>query len=211
VARDKAFCFLYAENLQLLQQLGAELVYFSPLTDKHLPEGCQGLYLCGGYPELHGMQLSANESLRMELRAAIANGLPTIAECGGFLYLHETLQDGEGACWPMVGALPGKAWSTDKLQRFGYITLEAQGIHLAGKDPCQIRGHEFHYWESDCCGDGFIARKAGRKRSWPCANSSRTLYAGFPHLFFYSNPDFIKGFLRKAAAYGTSHNFVTTD
>lgn len=211
VARDSAFCFLYEENLRLLRRLGAQLAFFSPLADGHLPEGCCGLYLCGGYPELYGAQLAANESLLAEVRAAIDGGMPVIAECGGFLYLHQTLEDESGKRWPLVGALPGRAWPTGKLQRFGYVTLEAQGANLSGQRGIQLRGHEFHYWESDCCGEGFLAHKAGRDRSWPCVNSSESLYAGFPHLYFYSNPDFVRGFIRKAVAYGRLNSIAAAD
>ena len=211
VARDSAFCFLYEENLQLLRQLGAELAFFSPLADGHLPEDCCGLYLCGGYPELYGAQLAANKTLLAEIKAAIDGGMPVIAECGGFLYLHRTLEDETGKRWPLVGALPGKAWPTGKLQRFGYVTLEAQGENLSGQSGLAIRGHEFHYWESDCCGHGFVARKAGRSRSWLCVNSSESFYAGFPHLYFYSNPDFARGFIRKAVAYGRLNGIAAAD
>ncbi len=211
VARDKAFCFLYDENLQALQQLGARLAFFSPLEDERLPDDCCGLYLCGGYPELYGAALAANKRMLATIRQAIGKGMPVIAECGGFLYLHQILEDAEGKQWPLVGALPGKAWPTEKLQRFGYVTLEAQGENLSGKKELQIRGHEFHYWESDCCGDGFLAHKAGRQRSWRCVNSSENLYAGFPHLYFYSNPDFVRGFIRKAATYGDFNSIVTTN
>lgn len=211
VARDKAFCFLYEENLQVLLQLGARLAFFSPLEDKHLPDTCCGLYLCGGYPELYGAALAANKDMLTAIKHAIDTGMPVIAECGGFLYLHQILEDAEGKRWPLVGVLPGKAWPTEKLQRFGYITLEAQGENLSAQNDLQIRGHEFHYWESDCCGDGFLAHKAGRQRSWRCVNSHENLYAGFPHLYFYSNPDFARGFIRKAAAYGTFNSIVTAN
>lgn len=211
VARDNAFCFLYEENLQLLRQLGARLVFFSPLEDQQLPEGCCGLYLCGGYPELYGAELAANTAMLAAIKQAIGKRMPVIAECGGFLYLHQILEDAEGRQWPLVGALPGKAWPTEKLQRFGYVTLEAQGENLSAQQNLQIGGHEFHYWESDCCGDGFLAHKAGRQRSWRCVNSSASMYAGFPHLYFYSNPDFARGFIRKAAAYGNLNSIATAN
>lgn len=211
VTQDAAFCFLYEENLRLMEQLGAQLAFFSPLQDSCLPQGTQGLYLCGGYPELYGAVLSANHSLLAEIRLQLTQGMPVIAECGGFLYLHQTLQDAAGNDWPLVGYLQGKAWPTDKLQRFGYVTLTAQRENLAEQAQVQLRGHEFHYWESDCCGVDFIAQKAGRSRSWLCGHSSAVLYAGFPHLFFFSNPAFVKGFLRKAAVYHGNTEMDTTD
>ena len=107
VARDKAFCFYYADGLELLEALGAELAEFSPLADEALPEGTCGLYLGGGYPELFAGALAANAPMREAVRAAVAGGVPTVAECGGFLYLNRLLSDGEGRDWPMAGALPG--------------------------------------------------------------------------------------------------------
>ena len=108
VARDKAFCFYYADGLALLERLGAELVEFSPLADGGLPEGACGLYLGGGYPELYAEALADNRPMREEVRAAVLGGLPTVAECGGFLYLNQTLADGEGREWPMAGVFPGQ-------------------------------------------------------------------------------------------------------
>ncbi|AEF84519.1 cobyrinic Acid a,c-diamide synthase [Treponema primitia ZAS-2] len=199
VARDEAFCFLYAENLDLLERLGCELVFFSPIQDKALPPDLQGLYLCGGYPELYTQTLSDNTSMREDIRRVINRGLPTIAECGGFLYLHETLDD-----YPMAAIISGKAWRTDRLQRFGYITLTAEQDNLLCKAGESIRSHEFHYWESDNSGDGFIAAKAGRENAYPCIHAGETLYAGFPHLYFLANPNFARSFVERMAAYKKS-------
>ena len=132
VARDKAFCFYYADGLELLETLGAELAEFSPLADESLPEGACGLYLGGGYPELFAGALAANAPMREAVRAAVAGGLPTVAECGGFLYLNRLLSDGEGRDWPMAGALPGRAANTGRLGRFGYVTLTAKKDGLLG-------------------------------------------------------------------------------
>ena len=126
VARDQAFCFLYRDNLDLLADYGAELIFFSPLHDDALPAGAQGLILPGGYPELHARALSENESMRRSVREAIQNGLPCLAECGGFLYLHRELEDMEGRSWPMAGVLDARAYRTPRLGRFGYITLTAK-------------------------------------------------------------------------------------
>ena len=126
VARDEAFCFWYEDNLDLLRENGAELVFFSPIYDQDLPPGADGLYLPGGYPELYARQLSENASMRKRIRQTVAAGLPTVAECGGFLYLQETLEDEQGKIWPMAGALPGAGYRTDRLQRFGYKNLTAE-------------------------------------------------------------------------------------
>ena len=197
VARDEAFSFLYRDNLELLEELGAELLYFSPLRDKALPQGTQGLLLPGGYPELYAQQLSENLPLRQQIASAIEGGLPCLAECGGFLYLHRELEDMEGRSWPMVGLIPGRAWHSQRLGRFGYINLstrEDQGLLRAGE---RLRGHEFHYYESDSCGEAMTATKPSGKRSWRCIHSQGALLAGFPHLYYRSSPMLLWRFLSR--------------
>ena len=202
VARDRAFCFYYADGLALLEQLGAELAEFSPLADEELPEGTCGLYLGGGYPELFARELSENAPMRETIRAAVAGGLPTVAECGGFLYLGERLADGEGRPWPMAGALPGAAENTGKLGRFGYVTLEAQRSGLLGPAGTQIPAHEFHYWDSTVPGADFRAEKPRSTRSWACGYHGPTLYAGFPHFHFCAVPQAARDFVAAARRYG---------
>ena len=115
VAQDEAFCFTYAETLEAFRDAGAEVVFFSPLRDTALPENIGGLYLPGGYPELHARELSENTSLLREIKQKIESGLPTAAECGGFLYLGQSLTDAEGQSWPMAGVLPGEAKDAGRL------------------------------------------------------------------------------------------------
>lgn len=189
IARDWAFCFYYEDNLELLRQLGAELVSFSPLDDAALPDGLDGLYLGGGYPELYPKQLAANSSMRESIRAALEKELPCIAECGGFMYLHEALSG-----WPMVGFLPGKCENTGHLVRFGYVRLQANRDNLLCGKGQTLQAHEFHYYDSDNPGDTFTASRSTGK-SWPCAVTSHTLYAGFPHFHFYSDPQIAARFL----------------
>ena len=197
VAQDEAFCFTYRDNLQILQDLGAELVPFSPLADAGLPENLQGLILSGGYPELHAARLAENASMREAVREAVQGGLPCIAECGGFLYLHRTLEGEDGKDYPMAGVISARAYRTPRLSRFGYITLTAKEDQLLLAKGEEIRGHEFHYWESESCGEAMRAQKPLRKRGWDCVHGTASLYAGFPHLFFYSNPDAALRFLEK--------------
>ncbi len=198
VACDEAFCFLYRDNLALLRRYGAKLLFFSPLHDPAIPDGAQGLILPGGYPELFCRQLSENASMRASVRAAIENGMPTLAECGGFLYLHETLSDMDGAAYPMCGVIRAKAYRTQKLARFGYITLTANtdGAFLKKGEP--VRAHEFHYFESADCGADCTAAKPNG-RAWTCMHQSGNLLAGFPHLFYESNPKPVERFLRACA------------
>ncbi len=196
VARDSAFCFLYQENLEVLEALGAELAPFSPLADRALPDNIQALYLPGGYPELHLRQLSGNTAMRRCIREAVNSRLPTIAECGGFLYLHDTLYG-----YPMAGVLPVKADRTAKLQRFGYATITAQKDNLICPAGDSLPVHEFHYYESEDPGRDFQARRPADGQTWPCVHANATLYAGFPHLYFYGKPALAEAFMRKAAAY----------
>ena len=199
VARDEAFCFYYRDNLALLERLGAHLHFFSPIRDSALPDGTQGLVLYGGYPELYGKALSENTAMLAAVREAIRGGMPTLAECGGFMYLHEQMEDMEAQFWPMVGVIPGKAYRTKKLGRFGYVTLKANADSAYLPAGETIRAHEFHYFESENCGDALTAVKPDGVRSWQCEHADGALLAGFPHLFYESDPNLSVRFLRRCA------------
>ncbi len=199
VAKDEAFCFLYRDNLALLERLGAELCYFSPIRDAALPEGTQGLLLCGGYPELYAKALSGNAAMRAAVRAAVADGMPCLAECGGFMYLHDAMEDMEGTFCPMAGVISGRAYRTKKLGRFGYVTLSPNADTVLLPAGETVRAHEFHYFESENCGDALTATKPDGVRSWKCAHAEGALLAGFPHLFYESNPNLIVRFLQRCA------------
>ncbi|MEA5578737.1 cobyrinate a,c-diamide synthase [Anabaena sp. UHCC 0451] len=143
VARDKAFNFYYQDNLDLLVELGAELIFWSPLEDTKLPKDIKGMYFCGGFPEVFAQQLAANINIIQEVRKAILAGIPTIAECGGLMYLCENIIDFEGQYWPMLGILPTSA-QMDKRLTLGYrraVVLENSFLFDAGTN---IYGHEFH-------------------------------------------------------------------
>lgn len=198
VAQDRAFCFYYRDNLELLEALGARLVPFSPLADAALP-ACDGLYLGGGYPELYVEALSDNASMRASVRAAVQDGLPTIAECGGFMYLTEAI-DG----WPMAGVLPTRCRKTDGLIRFGYAELTAGHDSLLFHAGDVVRGHEFHHWDAEEPGKALSAQKPSG-RNWRCAYTSDTLYAGYPHLYFASNPAVAERFVRKCLKRRRTH------
>ena len=165
IARDKAFCFYYKDNLELLEKLGCELVPFSPLSDPRLPDGLSGLIFGGGYPELYGRTLAENKGLLQEIHSLIEDGIPCLAECGGFMYLHEELEDREGQVWKMTGNIKGRTWPVGRLVRFGYVKImpeEARteaGYLFPGEE---IRGHEFHYWGQHGQRIGLPGGKAGR-------------------------------------------------
>ena len=199
VARDEAFCFLYRDNLALLQRYGADLLYFSPIHDESLPEGSNGLLLPGGYPELHAGALSENIRMRSCVAEAVQAGMPCLAECGGFMYLHRTLEDMEGIGHPVCGIIDAGAYRTDKLSRFGYVTLTAKRDTDFLRAGETIRGHEFHYFDSESCGSDMRAEKPSGTRGWDCVHAEGALFAGFPHLYYESNPVFIERFLRRCA------------
>ena len=208
VARDEAFCFSYAEELELLEDLGAKLAFFSPLHDENLPEGASGLFLGGGYPELHARELSSNTAMREAVRAALAQGMPAIAECGGFLYLLERLTDDDGTAWPLVGACPGGAEQKPH-RRFGYIELETQEAGLLGPAGTALRGHEFHRWEADDTGADVLARKPESERFWHAGHHTPSLYAGFPHLYLPGSADVARRFVHACAAWGAQRKDAT--
>lgn len=197
VADDEAFCFFYADNLNLLEQMGAELVRFSPIHDRELPEDLDGLLLSGGYPELNGEALEENQEMCTRIREVILDGMPCLAECGGFMYLHQEMEDMEGKQRRVCGVIPGRAYRTPKLNRFGYITLtEKQDTGLG-----EIPAHEFHYFDSTDCGEDFHAAKPPSKRGWDCIHDRGRLMAGFPHLYYYGNPRVPARFLKNALEY----------
>ncbi len=202
VARDEAFCFYYKENLRLLEELGCELRYFSPLHDRELPANAQGLILGGGYPELYARVLSENVSMRRSIKEAVRSGIPCLAECGGFLYLQEELKDREDRAWRMAGVIKGSAASKGRLARFGYVKIEGKKDGLYLKKDENIRGHEFHYWDSTDNGADCVAVKPDGRCSWECVHMEGRLFAGFPHLYLPSNRKFAERFVEQCMKMG---------
>lgn len=195
LAQDEAFCFLYEDNLELLKNMGAELIPFSPVRDGRLPENLDGLLLYGGYPELFGRQLEKNAALRAEIREELKRGMPAMAECGGFMYLHDTFEDAKGNPCAGVGAIHGRAYKTPKLSRFGYISVRKKEGTIFGEEIGACPAHEFHYFDSTSCGTDFYAQKPESGRGWECIHSTDTMLAGFPHFYYYGNPKLAKAFL----------------
>ena len=149
VARDKAFCFYYEDNFDLLQAAGAELVFFSPLIDKELPENLDGIYLGGGYPELYAETLSNNRSMITNIREWIEQDRAVYAECGGFMYLTEGILDQKNNFRSMVGAFPVKARMQSKRASLGYREVKTLKPSCFGPVGTTLRGHEFHYSSID--------------------------------------------------------------
>ena len=195
IARDEAFSFCYDDNIRLLEELGADIRYFSPLKDRALPEGTQGVIIYGGYPENHADTLSENTSMIRSIRRAHEEGIPIIAECGGFMYLSNSLTDAEGNEYKLCGCLPGRAYNEGKLTRFGYMEATALSDGLYGKAGTTFRGHEFHHYDCSENGRDFKAGKAGSDVTYRCMFHTPTLAAGFPHIYAYANPSMYLNYL----------------
>lgn len=201
VARDEAFCFAYEETLDALRAAGARISFFSPLVDRAIPHGACGLYLGGGYPELHLAALAGNEGMRRSVREAVLAGMPTIAEGGGYLYLHERVEDASGIAYPTAGALPGSARRVARQSRFGYVELIARAESLVAAAGERVRAHEFHRWASDAEGRAFHAVKPLSTRSWDTGRATASLYAAFPQLYLAGAPRIARRFAQAAASW----------
>jgi cobyrinic acid a,c-diamide synthase len=205
VAYDKAFCFYYEDNLNILEQMGAEIIKFSPLKDNELPKGIGGLYIGGGYPELYIEELSENKSMLDDIRKKITDGVPTFAECGGYMYLMDSFTDKQGKLFSLVGALEGNSYITESLKRFGYITLISQNNNLMCNAGESINGHEFHYSDSNHTGDAFLAVKPESNKSWNAVIADATRFMGYPHINFMGNIKFAENFVAKSTEYFKSN------
>ena len=198
VALDRAFSFYYRENLDILEGSGAEIAFFSPLKDRSLPPGTDGVYIGGGYPELYASALEANGALREEIRSFALSGGPVYAECGGLMYLGREIMDLNGRRFSMVGLYPWTSRMLPGKRSLGYREVEARkGCPFLDAGQ-RIRGHEFHYSE--------ITPPEGILRTYRIMDDrgsmpgegyllGRTL-ASYVHLHFASNPEFARGFVR---------------
>lgn len=225
VAMDEAFCFYYEDNLKLLEKCGAKLQYFSPLHDTSLPEDCDAMLLGGGYPELYAKELSENVSMLNAIKKAFRAGMPTVAECGGFMYLHAYIRNicddtdeqnkadvqnkadiqNDMNKSKLVGALDGGCHFKGKLVRFGYIELAEKHSNFLPPNE-KIKAHEFHYYDSTDNGADCIATKPATGRSYDCVISHDNYWLGFPHLYYPSNPHFAESLVRKAYEYRRNKN-----
>ncbi|MCX7842882.1 MAG: cobyrinate a,c-diamide synthase [Clostridia bacterium] len=207
VARDKAFSFYYRDGLDLLEMLGAELVEFSPLKDVSLPCNVDGLYIGGGYPEIFAGELQDNLPMREKIKKAIEEGIPAYAECGGFMYLCESIRSRDGEVFGMVGAIPGKSEMTSSLQRFGYVELEVTNDNALAKKGYRALAHEFHYsvtavdWQIPACFKVIKRRRGKENRTWQCGYKINNLLAGYPHLHLWSNTGFAERFVNSCIQY----------
>lgn len=193
IARDRAFCFYYPENLRLLEAAGAELVEFSPLTDQKLPENLAGLYFGGGYPELHARQLAENSTLQQQIAQLAEAGLPIYAECGGFMYLCRAIDQ-----HTMCGLFPAQAKMLPRRKALGYRQLELTADTPLGPVGSQIRGHEFHYSEVEMPKSVARCYALTRRGGEPLGNEGyryKNVLGSYLHLHFGSNPQVAEHFV----------------
>lgn len=199
VASDRAFCFCYPDNLELLRTAGAKIETFSPIDDRVLPAGAQGIYLGGGYPELYARELSRNRPMRTAIRDFIETGRPVYAECGGLMYLAKALTDCAERRYPMVGTFPFETRMLPRLNALGYReVLSTKKTFIAR--GARMRGHEFHY--SELCGFApgkkiqtvYVMEGPGKTKVRE-GYHYRNCLGSYVHLHFGSNPEFAQGFV----------------
>ena len=191
VAKDEAFCFYYKENIEAFEKKGVSIVYFSPLNDEALPDNISGLLLGGGYPEQYAKELSENTSMLKSIKNAYDTGLPCIAECGGFMYLHKIVKMNDEE-YPMVGALDATAEYTGHLVRFGYFNI-SECNDFSGLTG--MKGHEFHYFDSTDNGDDALLEKTSTGKLYSAMMIDGRHVMGFPHLYYNSEPKFVDEFI----------------
>lgn len=202
VAYDRAFCFYYEDNLDLLRDAGAEIVRFSPLCDPSLPEGTEAIYIGGGYPELHARELSANSSMLSAINIWAASGRPLYAECGGFMYLSKGIHDFEGNFFGMAGVFPFETRMKKGRSRLGYREVSLQKDCILGEKGATLRGHEFHYSEIDSdAGPGsavstiYSVRNGSGQELRDEGYRYKRALASYIHIHFGSNPDIAGKFI----------------
>jgi cobyrinic acid a,c-diamide synthase len=210
VARDNAFCFYYEDNLDLLEQQGAELVFFSPMVDQNLPQDIDGLYLGGGYPELFAEKLAENAALRNRVKEKSADGMPIYGECGGFMYLCEELIDLNNNRYRMSGCFPFATRMFTRLKALGYREITLSRNTVIGNAGLIIRGHEFHYSEltslsQDVATVFSITDRSGMDKTPEGYLINQTL-GSYNHLHFGSQPDVARCFVENCLTYRNKRN-----
>lgn len=205
LASDAAFCFVYQDNLRLLEEQGAELCRFSPLSDDALPEGCAGIYLPGGYPELFAQRLAANVALLAAIRGAVEGGMPVYAECGGFIYLTRGLRAAEGE-YGFAGIFP--VWTTmlPRRKALGYREVELLDDAVIGGQGTTARGHEFHYSETEPMPEAVPRLYRVNRKGIVLGEEGyryRNCLASYVHLHFGSSPAIASSFVGHCSNYMT--------
>lgn len=192
VAKDAAFHFYYAENLEMLEQLGAKLIYFSPLSGEKVPEEADGVYIGGGFPEVFAEELAAHADVRHDLKERVSKGLPLFAECGGYMYLAQSILDADGRSHEMAGIIPARVSVRKKLAALGYREITAQSDCLLFERGETARGHEYHYSTIEPIADEpypYIYETKGMRGTSQDGYASANVMAGYVHIHFASNPN----------------------
>ncbi|KFZ43811.1 cobyrinic acid a,c-diamide synthase [Anoxybacillus sp. KU2-6(11)] len=196
IAKDAAFHFYYEENLEMLQAYGATLVYFSPLAGECVPNDVHGLYIGGGFPEEFAAELARHEKVKRSIAEAIQNGLPTLAECGGFMYLTEGIETTDGQYYEMIGIIPGHVRMQQTLAALGYREVTGgEGNFLFEQD--KAKGHEFHYSTFlPHVEEKFAYEVKGLRGCKKDGYMDKRLVAGYVHFYFPSNPLLVERWLK---------------
>ena len=207
IARDKAFNFYYEDNLEILEAMGAELIPFSPVEDDQVPHNLDGLLFGGGFPEIFAKEINNNTSMRTSLRKLINDGIPTYAECGGFMYLNEAIVNFEKESFEMLHVFEGVSEMTKRLQRFGYVDIELNRDTVIGKQGWTMRGHEFHRSKVEGIDEDKLAYNVAKIRDgvllkeWKCGASTGNVLGAYAHIHFYSCPEMPQYFIEKCLNY----------
>jgi cobyrinic acid a,c-diamide synthase len=201
VAKDKAFNFYYQDNLDLLEDLGCEISFFSPIVDKNIPDNINGIYIGGGYPELFSKELSENISLKDNIKKSAFNKMPIYAECGGLLYMLKSLKPFDDKTYEMTGIIDGIGFMTNKLKRFGYVEIEALTNNLIFKKGEKVKAHEFHYSDYEINTKNYTYYVKKKNKTWNCGYVLNNVLAAYPHIHFYSNLNLVRNFILKCSTF----------
>jgi cobyrinic acid a,c-diamide synthase len=210
VARDEAFSFYYEDNLDLLRAHGAEIVTFSPLHDSQLPDGSQGIYLGGGFPEMYAKGLAANKAMHEAIRQASQQGLPIYAECGGLMYLTESITDLERRTYSMIGLVPGRIVTEGQRLKLSYAVIQVQRDSILAQKDQELRGHEFHLSEwvdlpTDIPRAYVVRPRESGSHPRPEGYCRRNILASYIHLHFATTPDLASNFVAACLAAEVAH------
>lgn len=207
VALDKAFNFYYQDNLDLLESLGANLIYFSPLYDKKLPDNLHGLYIGGGFPEIFPKELEENKEMRDEIKKKSLDGIPIYAECGGLMYLTKSISDFQGNKYEMVGVFDREASMTKRLQRFGYVYVNIKKSCAISTGDETVKAHEFHRSTlNEVSGENYAyrvdkIRENELQKSWECGLVKDNTLGAYAHIHFYSNRALAENFINSCRSH----------
>ena len=201
IANDEAFCFFYEENHEFLKAFGAELRFFSPVHDTEVPDDADGIILWGGYPDLLAKRLAGNISMKESIEHKIKNGMPVYAECGGFIYLQESLTDLRGETYQMTGIIKGHSKMASRLQNFGYAEITANQDNMLCDKSEKINVHSFRYFCSANEGNAFTAVKKSSGNSYDCIVADNNIFAGYPYIHFGGNRKLAERFVRACGKY----------